>query len=98
MSVRSIPPVTSTGSTRLRSADPVRFRTRPRKQAQATDDPYGAGMAPTSGFGRYDKPERPRPSTCGACGGTNIAGCEQKDGQFWVFCCACDGLRKAASC
>lgn len=90
--------MTSTGGNRLRSVDPVRLRTRPRERTQTVDDIYGTGVVPTRDFGRrYEKPERPRlkPSTCGECGGTNVAGCEQKDGRWWVFCCVCDGLREA---
>ena len=91
--MRSIPPLTVTGG-RLRSADPTRFRTRPRQQeSEAKGD-----MAPSGPFGQhYDKPERPKASACGTCGSTNIAGSEEKDGHWYVFCVICDELREAAA-
>lgn len=106
--MRSIPPITSTGGPRLRSADPRRFRTRPQEQSRQQseqNDPYGAGYTgeresrqddPTVSAQQYEKPERRRPLGCITCGGTNINGAEEHDGSWYVWCVACDSRQPAS--
>ena len=94
MPLRSIPPVTNTG--RLRSADPQRFRTRPREQVHPkVDDPYGAGMAPPVIDAVQYKRERRKPMRCRTCRGANINGAEEHDGDWYVYCVVCDSRQPA---
>ena len=94
--LRSIPPMTSTGGSRLRSADPQRFRTRPREQPQHGDDPHGAGMASSAiDTTQYEKPECYKPLVCRTCGCANINGADEHDGEWYVYCVDCDSRQPA---